>query len=139
MASGAASYPGVAGAVAAHKAARVGQHLAPGGRVKAAAVGVGDARIGGESRGLSPPRPLDALRPRERVDIVVEKVQIARDGTEFGRLRQAGEGVFLGDFGQRQRAVTSWRMPSAVRSLVEAEADRVPRKTRSPARASRIP
>ena len=103
-ASGAAETPGIAGAVAAHKAARVGQHLSSGGRVKAAAVGVGNARISLQRRRLCPPRPLNALRARKRVHILVIKMKIAGQRAEFFRLRQPAEGILFGDFGQRQRA-----------------------------------
>lgn len=51
----------VTGAVAARKAARVGQHHASRGRVKAAAIGVGNAGVGSQCGRFSPPGPLDAL------------------------------------------------------------------------------
>ena len=96
---------GVAGAVAAHEAARVGHDLAAGGGVEAAAVGVGDARVGGQGSGFAAARPLDALRAVEGVDVVVVEVQVAGNGAEFGGLGKAGEGVFFGDFGQGHGAV----------------------------------
>ena len=123
---------GVAGAVAADKAARVGQHLAAGGGVKAAAVGVGDARIGGQRGCLGAARPLDALRARERVDIVIVEVQIAAtepNSAVSGKPLKGSSSVTLAS---AIAPSTSWRMPSAVRSLVEVEAERVPRKTRRP-------
>ena len=129
---------GITGSIAAHKSARVGQHLAPGSGVKAAAVGVGDARIGGQRRRLSPPRPLDALRHR-----AVSKRPRNRGADRRGREPNSAasgrplKGSSSVTLASASAPSTSWRIPSAVRSLVEAEADRVPRKTRSPSRASR--
>ena len=68
----------IAGAIAAQKSARVGQHLPPGRSVEAAAIGIGDAGVGLQRRRLRSPRPFDPLRPGQRIHVVEVEVQIAR-------------------------------------------------------------
>ena len=106
----------VAGAIAAHKAARIGQRLSARGSIKAAAVGVGNARVGGQRRGLGPPRPLDALRPCQRVDILVVEVLILGNRAELARLRQPGKPVLFGHARQRQRALH--KLANSLRSQI---------------------
>ena len=132
MASGRSGDAGVAGAVAADEAARVGQNLAAGGGVEAAAVGVGDARIGGERGGFSAARPLDALGAGERVDVVVVEVQVAGEEPNSAVSGRPVKGSSSVTLARAMAPSTSWRMPSGVRSEVEVEAERVPRKTRRP-------
>src|SRR5205814_10383629 len=108
--------PGIAGAVAPYESARVGQNLAAGGRVKAAAIGVGDARIGLERGSLRAMGPFDALRPGQRVNVVEVEVQVVLKGPEFSGFGETDERIRFREPGQRHRAVH--KLENSVRSEV---------------------
>ncbi len=96
---------GAAGtAVLAAEATRVHHDLVAGAGVEAAAVGVLDAGVGGESRLFGAARQRDAVFAGERVDVVEAEREIAFELAELACIGQAGEGIFTGDLRKRHGA-----------------------------------
>jgi len=92
-------------AIIAEEARRIGQHSASGKGVKAASVGVLDARVGLQRRALGAPRMLDSLLRRKGIDVGMVKVQIAGKRAELGRFRQSGVRIFGGYARQFHRSL----------------------------------
>src|SRR5262249_27816094 len=89
----------------ADKAVRVGENFASGSGVERATFGVLDARIEVECGFFGAARVLDALGSGQRVDIFVEKVEIAGELAELVGLGDAAERIFGGDLRKLERGL----------------------------------
>ena len=118
--------------VFAHKAVRVGQHLASGGGVEGAAFGVLDARVEVERGPLGPAGIVDALGGGQRVDVVVIEIEVAGERSQLRASGRPASGSSEVTLASSSAELTMRSMPAAEKSLVQVLAARWPTKTRMP-------